>query len=64
MLPLMCRSWDTKIISVCETPALKPGKQQHAVGSKLHAILLQGSPRIDGFHVLIVGLPQGRDNEE
>ena len=26
--------------------------------------LLPGSPRIDGFHVLIVGLPQGRDKAE
>ena len=26
--------------------------------------LLPGSPRTDGFHVLIVGLTQGRDKEE
>ena len=26
--------------------------------------LLPGGSRIDGFHVLIIGLPQGRDKEE
>ena len=26
--------------------------------------LLPGSPRADGFHVWIIGLPQGRDEEE
>ena len=25
--------------------------------------LLPGSPRIDGFHVLIIGLPQGREQD-
>ena len=32
--------------------------------SPVQPALLPGSPRIDGFHVLIIGLPQGRDTEE
>ena len=32
--------------------------------SLVQPALLPGSPRIDGFHVLIIGLPQGRDKEE
>ena len=32
--------------------------------SPVQPALLPGSPRTDGFHGLIVGLPQGKDNEE
>ena len=32
--------------------------------SPVQPALLPGSPRIDGFHVLIIGLPQYRDKEE
>ena len=32
--------------------------------SPVQPALLPGSPRTNGFHVLIIGLPQGRDKEE
>ena len=32
--------------------------------SPVQPALFPGSPRIDGFHVLIIGLPQGRDQDE
>ena len=32
--------------------------------SPVQPALLPGSPRIDSFHVLTIGLPQGRDKEE
>ena len=32
--------------------------------SPVQPALLPGSSRLDGFHVLIIGLPQGRDKEE
>ena len=32
--------------------------------SPVQLALLRGSPRTDCFHVLIIGLPQGRDKEE
>ena len=32
--------------------------------SPVQPSLLPGSPRTDGFHVLIIGLPQGRDKAE
>ena len=32
--------------------------------SPVQPALLPGSPRTDGFHILIIGLPQGRDKEE
>ena len=32
--------------------------------SPVQPALLPGSPRTDGFHVLIIGLPQGRDKAE
>ena len=32
--------------------------------SPVQPALLPGSSRIDGFHILIIGLPQGRDKEE
>ena len=32
--------------------------------SPVEPALLPSSPRVEGFHVLIIGLPQGRDKEE
>ena len=32
--------------------------------SPVQPVLLPGSPRTDGFHVLIIGVPQGRDKED
>ena len=32
--------------------------------SPVQPALLPGSPRTDGFHILIIGLPQGKDKEE
>ena len=34
------------------------------VVSPVQPALLAGSPRIDGFHVLIIGLPQGTSDKE
>ena len=35
-----------------------------ALVSPVQRALLPGSSRIDGFYVLIIGLPQGREKEE
>ena len=32
--------------------------------SPVQPALLPGNPRTDGFHVLIIGLPQSRDKEK
>ena len=48
-----------RMIAVCVHPQIRV-----MFISPVQSALLQGSPCIDGFHVLIIGFPQGRDKEE
>ena len=48
-----------RMIAVCVHPQIRV-----MFISPVQSALLQGSPCIDGFHVLIIGLPQSRDKEE
>ena len=50
--------------SVYALEVKQEGTRQRMFVSPVQPALLPGSPRTYGFHVLIIGLPQGRDKEE